>query len=298
MSSAATLIDVECGIVIPHSRLKAPRFRRFSFSAFPSIPSIPVKTASRVFYIFSTRFRLRGSKRPFPFGMASSDAITPAQPAANFDIVARPYRTIEWIVYGPMLEEARFSLLERWANARRLLLLGDGDGRCLARVLKIAPEATVVSVDASAAMLRIAAARLTPEERRRVEFVCADARLFRMDESSFDGIGTLFFMDCFEDSDARKLAVQLRRALRPGGILIYADFEATGSRLSRFWKRSLIGIMYVFFRVSAGLRTRALPNVASALEAAGFTETERRTWWRGFVRAACYRASEGIGGRS
>lgn len=230
--------------------------------------------------------------------MASSDAITPARPAANFDIVARPYRTIEWIVYGAMLEEARFSLLERWANARRILLLGDGDGRCLARVLKIAPEATVVSVDASAAMLRLAASRLTPEERRRVEFVCADARTFRMDESGYDGIGTLFFMDCFEDSDVRRLAVQLRRALRPGGILIYADFEATGSGFSRLWKRSLISVMYVFFRVSAGLRTRTLPNVAAALEQAGFTETERRSWWSGFVRSASYRVGDGLVGRS
>ncbi len=229
--------------------------------------------------------------------MAPSEASTLAPRTANFDPVAKGYRTIERLVYGSMLEEARFSLLERWANARRLLLLGDGDGRCLARVLKIAPGASIVSVDASAAMLRLAASRLTAQERERVEFVCADARTFVLEKGDFDGIGTLFFLDCFSDDEVRLLAARLRAALRPGGLLLYADFELAGAGLSRLWKRVLIGVMYAFFRVIARLRTTALPNAVNALEAEGFVETERRIWWGGFVRASAFRWEGTAAGR-
>ncbi len=94
----------------------------------------------------------------------------------NFDRLARPYRLLEHIAFGPLLEQARFRHLDRLKGRQRILLLGEGDGRVLARVCALAPLATIDCLDLSSAMLNRAQARLSPADRTRVRFRQEDAR--------------------------------------------------------------------------------------------------------------------------
>ena len=55
----------------------------------------------------------------------------------NADAIAGYYRWIEYAAFGPTLEYARFDFLRYAANARRVLILGEGDGRFLERLLAI-----------------------------------------------------------------------------------------------------------------------------------------------------------------
>jgi ubiquinone/menaquinone biosynthesis C-methylase UbiE len=91
--------------------------------------------------------------------------------AANFDRLARIYRALEFVAFGRDLERARYCFLDQLASCRDILVLGEGDGRCLARLVHVAPAARIHCVDASAAMLACAARRLTdPATRARVQF--------------------------------------------------------------------------------------------------------------------------------
>ena len=73
----------------------------------------------------------------------------------NFDPLARPYRWLEYATFGRALERCRFHFLPALTGARRALVLGDGDGRFLARLLRANPELEADVVDCSPAMLRL-----------------------------------------------------------------------------------------------------------------------------------------------
>ena len=66
----------------------------------------------------------------------------PEKPAANFDLIARPYRWLEYLTFGPALARCRNHFLPQLTDRRAALVLGDGDGRFLARLLAPTPAST------------------------------------------------------------------------------------------------------------------------------------------------------------
>ena len=116
----------------------------------------------------------------------------------NCDRIARWYRWFEYAGFGRALERRREAFLSDVADARRVLALGDGDGRALAALLAAAPHACVDYVDVSARMLELArdarwhrAGHLSL--RRRAHHAAAAAE--------YDLIVTHFFLDCFDETD-------------------------------------------------------------------------------------------------
>lgn len=49
----------------------------------------------------------------------------------SFDRLARIYRVLELAAFGRDLERARFELLPHLRGAQAILIVGEGDGRCL-----------------------------------------------------------------------------------------------------------------------------------------------------------------------
>src|SRR6185437_1080687 len=54
----------------------------------------------------------------------------------KFDRLARVYRWMEWLSFGPYLSRCRRAFLPQLRDARRALVLGDGDGRFTAALLR------------------------------------------------------------------------------------------------------------------------------------------------------------------
>src|SRR5271155_3486869 len=102
---------------------------------------------------------------------------TPTRPA--FDRIARPYRWLEYLSFGPLLERCRFYRLPQLADARRALVLGDGDGRFLARLLQANPHIEVDVVDLSQTMVQLLLGRVAKTGGlNRFSIYCVDAREF------------------------------------------------------------------------------------------------------------------------
>jgi len=93
----------------------------------------------------------------------------------GFDLLARPYRLLEFLALGKALEEARFVHLPALQQCTRVLLLGDGDGRLLARLLRTSETLRVDSVELSSGMIEQAKGRLSLAEQARVCFRNEDA---------------------------------------------------------------------------------------------------------------------------
>src|SRR5206468_3304021 len=53
----------------------------------------------------------------------------------NFNLIARPYRALEHLTFGPALQRTRTHFLPLLADRQNALILGDGDGRFTAALL-------------------------------------------------------------------------------------------------------------------------------------------------------------------
>jgi ubiquinone/menaquinone biosynthesis C-methylase UbiE len=189
----------------------------------------------------------------------------------NCDRIARWYRWFEYAGFGRALEHRREALLNQVADARRVLALGDGDGRALAALLAAAPHALIDYVDASARMLELARARAGSG---RVSYRCDDALTTPLPTAEYDLIVTHFFLDCFEETDLDLLAGRIARAARPQVRWLISEFRKPG------W---LVRTLYLFFRTTTGLRTQRLVDHHPLLKRHGFRLTRSESAWRGLL---------------
>lgn len=211
-----------------------------------------------------------------------------ADSAPKFGRLARVYACLEYIAFGRELERARFCFLEQLRECREILLIGEGDGRCLARLVEIAPAARLHCVDASPGMLTRAAARLRPVDRSRVTFTCADARTWLPSPQSYDAVVTAFFLDCLTPQSVAELAARVQPALRPGALWLFADFVLPESGFARGRAQLWLWTMYFFFRWQTGLAVKELPPSEEILRAAGWRERATRDFHGVFVRVVLF----------
>src|SRR5215469_10516735 len=116
--------------------------------------------------------------------------------AAEFDLVAPIYPTLERLVFGAHLDNARQAFVESVIEASRVLLVGEGNGRFLESVIAGKQAGFIKVVEKSRAMIRLAKARAGESRNVELEFIEADFRLWQSGEE-FDCIVTHFFLDLF-----------------------------------------------------------------------------------------------------
>ena len=200
----------------------------------------------------------------------------------NFDRIARPYRWLEYLSFGPLLERCRFFRLPELASARRALILGDGDGRFLAHLLAANPALHAEVIDQSPAMLRLLHARVAAiHALDRLTIHRTDALAFTP-TGTYDLIATHFFLDCFSTEDVFTLAQSIRRHLAPNALWLVSEF-AIPAGVAAIPARLLVAALYLAFRLITGLRTSALPDHPAALANAGFNLRNRKSFLAGLL---------------
>ena len=186
----------------------------------------------------------------------------------NCDPLARSYRWLEMATYGNLLWRCRCAFLDEMREPVRILLLGDGDGRFLERLLEVNPNASIDTVDSSAHMLALARAR--SGDSPRVRFHQADAIEWLPTSGPYDLVVTHFFLDCFHPPQVEQIAANLQRATVPGGRWVICDFRYPDDGAMRWIAPPLIATMYACFRWTTGLTVRRLPGHGPIVATAGF----------------------------
>jgi ubiquinone/menaquinone biosynthesis C-methylase UbiE len=193
-----------------------------------------------------------------------------AQP--NFDLIARPYRWLEYLTLGRALERCRLHFLPHILNQKQALIIGDGDGRFLAQLLTQNPHLHANAVDTSATMLQLLRQRCeaaAPNASTRLHTHQSSALTVPL-SGPYDLIVTHFFLDCLTQPDLETLINRISPTLSPQALWLISDFQVpTGSM--RLPAKILIRTLYLAFRILTGLRTTHLPNHATPLQQAGLT---------------------------
>jgi len=195
-------------------------------------------------------------------------------PTPNFDRLARVYRWIEWLTFGPLLSKSRCRFLPylREAGPRHALVIGDGDGRFAAKLLAENPAIDVDAVDASRAMLA-QLRRNACHDASRIFFHCADARDWTPRSAQYDLIITHFFLDCLTSDEVHDLAIRLRPLVSSEALWVVSDFAVPQNRFAQWFAKPLVSFLYFAFRILTGLKVRRLPDHRHALHDAGFSLT-------------------------
>ena len=212
----------------------------------------------------------------------------------SFDRLARVYRLLEFAAFGSKLEQTRFCFLPELHDCRSILVLGEGDGRCLAQLIRFAPEARITCVDFSGAMLARAASRITRTDLTRVDFHQLDVLITPLPAGQYDAVVTLFFLDCFTSLQAAELIGRITAFLQPRAHWVWADFRLPARGLARWRAQAWVKVLYVFFHWQTGLPAHELPPAQGLITAAGFTLIAQRDFEAGLLRSAVYRSAVSI----
>jgi hypothetical protein len=205
-------------------------------------------------------------------------SLGPADAAPNFDRLARAYRWMEWLTFGPFLGLCRSNYLPRLNLCRHALVLGDGDGRFNARLMRENPSIRVHALDGSHAMLAALtqacgpnAARLTTQH---VDLLTWQPPPTPM--PFYDLVVTHFFLDCLSGDEVLALARRIRPTLATGALWVISEFAVPKGWFGRLAAGMIVRALYLAFALLTGLRPRKLPDYASAMSAAGFMRVHRR----------------------
>jgi SAM-dependent methyltransferase len=210
---------------------------------------------------------------------------------ANFDLIARPYRWLEYLTLGKALERCRTHYLSRLRDCRRALVLGDGDGRFLAQLLAHNPRLEADAVDTSAAMLRLLrqhSEAATPDANARLRTHHSNAMTFPL-AGPYDLVVTHFFLDCLTQAELNSLVARVASTLAPGALWLVSDFRIPAGPM-RLPARALIRGLYFAFRVLTGLRTTALPDHATPLTRSGLRRIARQYSFAGLLTTELWQA--------
>lgn len=167
---------------------------------------------------------------------------------------------------GGALERRRRWFLPEIQEARRALLLGEGDGRFLSALLRRNPVVRADYVDISGSMLNLARHKGGTE---RVDYKQADARELGFPGNEYDLIATHFFFDCFVESELDTLIGRIAASTTLQTQWVVSEF-----RVSSFAARLLVSTLYLFFRITTGLKTRTLVDHRPILQSHGFRLTK------------------------
>jgi SAM-dependent methyltransferase len=204
----------------------------------------------------------------------------------NFDRVARVYRWAEYASLGPLLQRTRTHFLSQLADRRNALLLGDGDGRFLARLMRENPALCATAVDISAAMLQLLRQRCGDAARlRTLQASALDVDVPR----GVDLVVTHFFLDCLLQADVEALVQRVAAETESGMLWLLSDFAVPQQAVVGWLSKLYIRGLYRAFGVLTRLRVRSLPDPQGALTRAGFTCIARHEKLRGLIYTEIWR---------
>ncbi len=215
--------------------------------------------------------------------------------APNFDPLARIYRWMEYLSFGPMLERCRFRFLPQCCQARHALVLGDGDGRFTARLLAANPAIQVDAVDASAAMLTALRRRVRrdhPEADARLSTTQADLRRFAPGRTGYDLVVSHFFLDCLTDEDVSALVERLVPHVTEDAIWLVSEFSIPEKGWRRAGSQLLVRFLYFAFFVLTHLRVRHIPDYAEVFRRHGFYRHENTQFLGGLLVAEVWKRQD------
>jgi ubiquinone/menaquinone biosynthesis C-methylase UbiE len=206
----------------------------------------------------------------------------------SFDRLAPVYDLLLLVFCGAVPRSQR-ALLSELDDCERALIVGGGTGRFLVDLVRSDKVRQIVCIDVSTAMLERSRRRLIsccPEAVDRCEFRHSDVREF--EDQPFDLVCTHCLLDCFNDAELIKVMRKLHGLLAADGRWMFSDFSAPTQQPMRLIGNVVVTVLYVFFRVTCGIKARRLPDFSAEFANLGLSPAAEETFMGGLLVARLY----------
>ncbi|HIG26738.1 MAG TPA: class I SAM-dependent methyltransferase [Verrucomicrobiales bacterium] len=209
----------------------------------------------------------------------------------SFDRLAAVYSYMEYLVFGKDLERCRFRYLDALSDSRSILILGEGDGRFLNRLLRHNEHARVDCVDNSPAMVRKAQALISTSGdalNLRVKFHRISIDKFNFEPNYYDAVVTHFFLDCFSGDQLSRLISNIGTSANDSCRWLVSDFHYPNSGFTRIRAKIWIWFLYAFFYYAANLENRILVTAHPYIAQSGFQLMDRSHYSMGMLQSSLW----------
>lgn len=205
--------------------------------------------------------------------------------ANNYNSIAKYYDTLSRVVYQRAIIKAQVFLIQFVKDNDRILLVGGGTGWILEELSKLQRKnITVVYVEKSAAMIKLAKKKATPHIK--TTFMLQPIEYYTSTDK-FDVVLTPFLFDNFKKDKISILFTKLDGFLKPRGIWLYADFVNDGTQ-KKLWQQFLLRSMYKFFRLTADIETQELIDMKPYFTNK-YQLLSAQLYYKKFIQAIAYR---------
>ena len=208
----------------------------------------------------------------------------------GFDKIASLYGILESFLFGSKLQQMRCAYLDQLADVGCVLLIGEGTGSFLERLLKVNSKVAVTVVESSSGMIDRSRNRVASKDLCRVSF--HRTTLLDFDSiQSFDAVCTFFFWDCFEEYQLRMMLPAFSKYAKHGSLWIDVDFFELSEGLPKLNLHHflLIRMLYGFFGLATGIEAKRIVEIEPMAKQNGFFVTESRTDEKFPIRARIFR---------
>ncbi|MEM6803328.1 MAG: methyltransferase type 12 [Bacteroidota bacterium] len=201
-----------------------------------------------------------------------------------FDRLAFMYDKLVKLVFASSLKKAQCHFLAHLPEQGHLLILGGGSGWILEEIQKVKPELQIDYVEASQKMLDMAKDR---KLKIKVNFIHGNEQMLAA-TTQYDALFTPFFLDLF--GPLRLLATMslLDEVLLKGGAWLFVDFYIPEKGLKRYFAKSLVYIMYRFFRLLCKIDARKLADFDKAFEVANYERIAEASFYADMISSRIY----------
>jgi tRNA (cmo5U34)-methyltransferase len=200
----------------------------------------------------------------------------------RFNRIAIVYDLLAKIVFGKSMRRAQTFFLGSIADQSNVLIIGGGTGWIARDLLSVKPGAHIVYIEASDKMLASAKQKLSayPENIQFIHGTQDDIP----EGFEFETVITNFYVDLFSPDVLNIHIKRIGSHLKPDGKWIVTDFVS-----NRNWHRLLLWVMYRFFKTTAAIDARVLPDWQQLMETNNFNAIETGEFYRGFIRTCLYK---------
>jgi tRNA (cmo5U34)-methyltransferase len=199
--------------------------------------------------------------------------------AKGFDWLAPVYSCLSGIVFGKAIGRSQNYFLNFISANDRVLILGGGSGELLKSLLKQQPNVAVDYIDISEKMIQLA--RKKTQSSSNVNFIIGTEQ--NIPNREYTVVITNFYLDLFSDAILKTVVEKIKIKLQPDAYWLVTDFVN-----KKWWHQMMLGVMYLFFRITTHIEATRLPHWTQHLMNHGATEIDSKRFYGGFIESKVY----------
>jgi len=197
----------------------------------------------------------------------------------NYNFLAPFYKTLSRIVFGKGLEESSAHYFYKIKEGEKVLIIGGGNGEVLKGLYDSSPRAIVSYCELSSKFIGLANKK-NPFPREQIVFLEKDA--FDLENFKYHWIVLPFFLDQFKEEECIRILTKMHGESLVHTKILFSDMDGKGC------PKWLLSFMFLFFRITTGLKRTSLPGFNKVFQESGWEKQEEGGFSNGKVVSRVY----------